>query len=32
MEGPTKALFGGTDIPYIWIGELGVELAWTAPP
>lgn len=32
LDGPTKTLFGGLDIPHIWTGELAVELAWTAPP
>ena len=31
FDGPTKALFGGADIPHIWTGELSAELAWTAP-
>lgn len=30
-EGLTAPLFGGTDIPGIWIGELGVDLEWTVP-
>ena len=29
LDGPTKALFGGGDIPHIWIGKLTAEGSWT---
>jgi hypothetical protein len=28
LDGPTKTLFGGKDIPYIWTGELTVQASW----
>jgi hypothetical protein len=28
LDGPTKALFGGKDIPFIWTGELTVQASW----
>lgn len=31
LDGPTKALFGGGDIPHIWTGRLVVETSWTLP-
>jgi hypothetical protein len=31
LDGPTKALFDGKDIPDIWTGKLSVDAAWTAP-
>ena len=31
LDGPTKALFGGNDIPHIWIGKLSAEASWVAP-
>ena len=29
LDGPTKTLFEGKDIPYIWTGKLSVEASWT---
>ncbi|MBI4957259.1 MAG: hypothetical protein HY908_34930 [Myxococcales bacterium] len=31
LDGPTKGLFDGKDIPYIWTGKLSVEARWVAP-
>jgi len=31
LDGSTKALFDGKDIPHIWTGNLSVETTWTAP-
>lgn len=31
LDGPTKTLFGGGDIPHIWLGELTVTWTWTVP-
>ena len=31
LDGATKALFDGKDIPHIWTGALSVEATWTAP-
>jgi hypothetical protein len=31
LDGPTKSLFDGGDIPYIWTGKLQLETAWTVP-
>lgn len=31
LDGPTKALFDGGDIPHIWTGKLSVETSWTVP-
>jgi hypothetical protein len=28
LDGPTKTLFGGKDIPFIWTGKLTVEASW----
>ena len=28
LDGPTKTLFEGKDIPYIWTGQLSVEASW----
>ncbi|MBI4705683.1 MAG: hypothetical protein HY744_31715 [Deltaproteobacteria bacterium] len=32
LDGPTRELFGGGDIPWIWTGKLAAELAWKVPP
>lgn len=32
FDGPTRELFGGKEIPFIWTGELTVRGTWTAPP
>jgi hypothetical protein len=29
--GPTRELFDGGDVPYIWTGKLHVEMTWTVP-
>jgi hypothetical protein len=31
MDGVTKPLFGGQDIPHLYTGRLVAELSWTAP-
>lgn len=31
LDGPTKRLFDGGDIPYIWTGSLTVAQGWTVP-
>ena len=31
LDGPTKSLFEGKDIPYIWTGKLSVEATWVVP-
>jgi hypothetical protein len=31
LDGPTRVLFGGGDIPYIWLGELELSVLWTVP-
>jgi len=31
LDGRTKQLFGGEDIPHIWTGELAVRTRWTVP-
>ena len=31
LDGPTKTLFGGKDIPHIWLGKLSVDSEWIAP-
>lgn len=32
LDGPTKRLFEGKEIPWIWTGELSAKLTWTVPP
>jgi hypothetical protein len=29
LDGPSKTLFEGKDIPYIWTGELSVDASWS---
>jgi hypothetical protein len=29
LDGPTKTVFDGKDIPHIWTGKLSVEASWT---
>jgi hypothetical protein len=31
LDGPTKTLFGGNEIPNIWVGKLSVDANWTVP-
>lgn len=31
MDGLTRELFGGKDVPWIWTGKLQVRLRWTVP-
>ena len=31
FDGPTKPLFDGKDIPWIWTGKLSVKLTWIVP-
>jgi hypothetical protein len=31
LDGPTRTVFGGQDIPYLWRGRLTVETTWTVP-
>lgn len=31
LDGPTRTLFDGGDIPHIWTGKLNVETQWTVP-
>lgn len=31
LDGPTRELFDGGDIPYIWTGKLEAKMRWTVP-
>jgi hypothetical protein len=32
LDGPTRELFGGKTIPFLWTGKLSVRATWIAPP
>jgi hypothetical protein len=29
LDGPTRALFGGEDVPFLWLGRLSARLRWS---
>lgn len=29
LDGPTSPLFGGEDVPFLWLGRLSTRLTWT---
>jgi hypothetical protein len=31
FDGPTREIFGGDEIPFIWVGKLTTNLSWTVP-